>query len=156
MGGKRVEEPDWSKRPRPAVTLDTKFWWDGLRAGELRIQRCSACGGLQHPPEPFCPLCGGDDLSWIVARGTGLVHSFVVYHEPRIPGFAYPYVVALVELAEGTRVVANLEEIDPTAVEIDQPVRVTFREIDDELTLPVFVPEDAAGKPAEAGPGRVP
>jgi uncharacterized OB-fold protein len=134
---------DWSKRSRPVVTLDTQFWWDGLKARELRIQRCGACGVLQHPPEPFCAACGGDKQEWIASQGSGEVFSFVVYHEPKIPGFAYPYVVALVELDEGTRVVANLEGIAPAEVKIGLKVKVEFRDCDAELTLPVFVPRSA-------------
>jgi uncharacterized OB-fold protein len=136
-----TENPvDWSKRSHPVVSLDTQFWWEGLKARELRIQKCGACGALQHPPEPFCSTCGGDRQEWIVSKGTGHVFSFVVYHEPKIPGFAYPYVVALVELEEGTRVVANVEGINPADVRIGLSVRVDFRQASPELTLPFFTP----------------
>lgn len=131
---------DWSKRPRPVETLDTQFFWDGARAGELRIQKCGSCGNLQHPPEPFCPACGATDPGWIVSKGAGAVFSFVTYHEPKLPGFAYPYVVAVIELDEGSRLVANVEGIDPAAVKIGTRVKVEFRKVDDETTLPVFVP----------------
>jgi len=103
-----VDASAWRGRPRPARTPDTAPWWTGLDAGELLIQRCVHCGQLQHPPEPVCLACRGFDLSWIRSAGRGSVYSFVVYHEPRLPGFDYPYVVAVVELDEGVRLIAGL------------------------------------------------
>ena len=136
-------------RPLPARTPDTEFWWAGAEAGELRIQRCAACGHLQHPPEPACMSCHagdmdgdtGGDLGWIVSAGRGQIYSFVVYHEPRLPGFSYPYTVAVVELDEGTRVITDIVDADPGEVGIGQRVRVSFRRVDERLTLPVFTPE---------------
>jgi uncharacterized OB-fold protein len=73
-----------------------------------------------------------------VSSGRGTVYSYVVHHHPPVPGFTPPFVVALVELEEGVRVVSNLIEVDPSSVEIGLPVRVAFEAVDDELTLPVF------------------
>ncbi len=90
-------------RPRPAISDDTRFFWEGLERGELLIQRCAACGVLRHPPRPACPRCRRFEWDTLRAAGRGSVHSYVVPHHPRLPAFPEPYVVALVDLEEGTR-----------------------------------------------------
>lgn len=70
----------------PVVTRDTEFFWAGTARGELRIQRCSACGRLRHPPGPMCPGCGATAPDYVVADGTGTVFSFVRHHHPVVPG----------------------------------------------------------------------
>ncbi|MGH3738504.1 MAG: bifunctional MaoC family dehydratase N-terminal/OB-fold nucleic acid binding domain-containing protein [Micromonosporaceae bacterium] len=125
---------------RPPVSPDTAFFWEGTAAGELRIQRCNGCGLLRHPPGPMCPRCGGVDVGYAVAAGTGEVFSYVVHHHPPLPGRGTPFVVALVELPEGVRVLAELLDVDPTQVRIGMPVDVGFQRIDNELTLPVWRP----------------
>lgn len=134
-----------SRPPRPTADRDSAFFWEGIEAGELRIQRCTACNALRHPPGPMCPGCHGLGWDWIVSAGRGVVHSFVVHHHPPVPGFEPPFVVALVELSEGTRLVANLGGIAPEAVEVDLPVTVEFVRVpgEDGWTLPRFRPVDA-------------
>jgi uncharacterized OB-fold protein/acyl dehydratase len=130
--------PRRDARPRPAVNQDTSFFWEGARRGELLIQRCSSCGALRHPPRPACPSCRSLEWETQRASGRGTVHSYVVHHHPPVPGFDPPYVVALVELEEGTRLISNLVEVDPAEVAIGMPVEIVFDRIDDELTLPLF------------------
>jgi uncharacterized OB-fold protein/acyl dehydratase len=127
-------------RPRPAISQDTEFFWEGAKRGELLIQRCSSCGKLRHPPGPMCPVCNSTEWDTVRATGRGKVHSFVVYHYPVVPPFEAPYVVALVALEEGIRLVSNLIEVAREDVRIGQPVEVRFVAVDDELTLPMFVP----------------
>lgn len=127
-------------RPRPSTTPDTQFWWDGLAAGELRIQRCTGCSAVRHPPEPGCAECGSLDWDWLVSAGRGTIHSHVVVHEPRFAAFPAPYVVALVDLDEGVRLVANVEPVEEAG--IGTRVRAEIRDFDG-LALPVFVPADA-------------
>jgi uncharacterized OB-fold protein len=130
--------------PRPQVNRDTAYFWEGTAAGELRIQRCGACGALRHPPGPMCPRCGATRPEHVVASGLGEVYSFVVHHHPPLPGREVPFVVALVELEEGVRVLGELRGTGlgtgPDAVRIGLPVRVDFDRIDDELTLPAWRP----------------
>ena len=133
---------DTNGRPRPAITRDTAPWWQGLRDRQLLVQRCGQCRAYQHPPEPLCMSCGHDQPDRVPAAGTGRIHSFTVHHEPRIPGFTFPYVVVLVELDEGVRVIGNLEGVEPADVLIGIPVVVGFLDIDDEVTVPVFRPAD--------------
>jgi hypothetical protein len=123
---------------RPPVSRDTQFFWDGTAAGELRIQRCGACGALRHPPGPMCPACGAARPGYVVAAGTGEVYSYVVQHHPPVPGRQLPIVVALVALPEGVRMVGELLGTGPERVRIGLPVRVEFVRVDDELTLPAW------------------
>ena len=90
------------------MTPDTQFFWDGVREQRLLIQRCDGCGALRHPPRPMCPRCHSLEWDTIEASGRGTVFSFVMPHHPPLPWFDGPYVVALVELEEGTRLVTNL------------------------------------------------
>ena len=129
-----------SRRPRPAISRDIAFFFDGARQGKLLVQRCVSCGRLRHPPLPACPSCRSMDWDTIEASGRGTVYSFVVVHHPQVPGFEYPLPIALVELEEGTRIVADLVGVDPAAVRIGMPVACEMLAVDDELTLPVFRP----------------
>ncbi|MGB3444483.1 MAG: OB-fold domain-containing protein [Actinophytocola sp.] len=122
---------------RPLVNRDTAFFWEGTTLGELRIQQCGGCGELRHPPGPMCPSCNETKPGWTAASGLGEVYSYVVHHHPPVPGRTLPFVVALVELAEGVRLMAELD-VPPDEVHIGLPVRVGFVEVDDELTMPVW------------------
>ncbi|MGB6456951.1 MAG: OB-fold domain-containing protein [Streptosporangiaceae bacterium] len=127
---------------RPPVSPDTEFFWAGTRAGELRIQRCSGCGALRHPPGPACLSCGSiGKAEYQVAAGTGTVYSYVVHRHPPVPGKELPIVIVLVELTEGVRMLGELTGIDPADVVIGLPVRVHFRRVDDGLVLPDWRPD---------------
>jgi uncharacterized OB-fold protein len=122
------------------VNKDTEFFWAGTAQGELRIQKCGGCGALRHPPGPMCPSCRETKPEYVVAAGDGEVYSYVVHHHPPVPGRTLPFVVALVELVEGVRMLAELEGVAPAEVHIGLPVRAAFRRVDDELTMPVWRP----------------
>jgi len=130
-------------RPRPATNPDNAFFWEGVAAGELRIQRCSGCSKLRHPPGPMCPHCQSLDWDWCVASGRGHVYSFVVAHHPAIPPFEYPNAIVLVELDEGVRLVSNLLGVAPDEIRIGQPVRLEFTRVEADLVLPLFRPSPA-------------
>lgn len=129
-----------TSRLAPSVSIDTQFFWDGIHEHRLLIQRCTECQALRHPPRPMCPGC--NSLSWdtIEASGRGTVFSFVMPQHPPYPWFDYPYIVVLVDLEEGIRLVSNLCEIAPEAVTIGQPVEVFYEHFDDDLVLPQFRP----------------
>lgn len=118
---------------RPVINRDSSYFWEGTAAGELRIQRCNACGVLRHPPGPACPSCGALDRGYAVASGRGTVFSYVVHHHPPLPGKELPLVIALIDLDEGVRMVGELVD---DSVEIGASVEVGFRTVDDDLTLP--------------------
>jgi uncharacterized OB-fold protein len=132
------------KRPAPGISDDTRFFWDGAREGRLLIQRCKACSTLRHPPGPVCTACHSFEWDTLQASGLGTVYSFVVMHHPPVPPFDYPNPVALVELDEGTRLVAQLVGVDPGAVAIGQRVKVEFATFDTsdggDIALPQFRP----------------
>jgi uncharacterized OB-fold protein len=123
---------------RPVVSADTEYFWAGTVKGELRIWRCEECGALRHPPGPSCPRCGAMRPGYVVAAGTGTVYSYVVHHHPPVPGHKAPFVVALVELPEGVRVMGELLDCDPAEARIGAPVRVDFVRVDATLALPAW------------------
>jgi uncharacterized OB-fold protein len=131
-----TDEPDFVLRP--TVNRDTAYFWEGTRVGELRIQRCGACGALRHPPGPTCPECLAFDRQYVVASGRGTVFSYVVHRHPPVPGKELPILLALVDLEEGVRMVAELRGVEPEDIEIGMGVQADFERVDDTLTLPVW------------------
>jgi uncharacterized OB-fold protein/acyl dehydratase len=115
---------------RPASSRDTKFFWDGVNAHELRIQK-RPDGSLQHPPVPAIWQDKAAPIEYQVASGKGTVFSFVVHHAPKVPGRTLPFVIALVELEEGVRMLGELRDVDPAEVEIGMPVRATYIDFPD-------------------------
>jgi uncharacterized OB-fold protein/acyl dehydratase len=110
---------------RPAASRDTAFFWDGINAHELRIQK-RPDGTLQHPPAPALWNDKEVPTDYVVSSGKGTVFSFVVHHAPQVPGRTLPFVIALVELEEGVRMLGELRGIDPAKVEIGMDVRATY------------------------------
>ncbi len=134
-------KPKKALRPRPGMNKDTRFFWQGLKEGKLLIQRCTSCKTLRHPPSPMCPSCRSLERDAVEASGKGVIHSYVNVHHPDLPAFdASPNPVALVELEEGTRLVAGLIGIEPEDVRIGLPVQAEITQCDDELALALFRP----------------
>jgi uncharacterized OB-fold protein len=129
------------QRPRPAPTPETMYFWEGTRAGELRLQRCNTCQKVYFPPRLFCPECASRDVAMFRASGRARLYSYVIHHRP-VPGFTPPYAIAVVELDEGPRMMTNIVDCaqTPEALVLDMPLDVTFEKIDDEITLPLFRP----------------
>jgi uncharacterized protein len=132
-------------RPRPAITHDNAFFFEGAKHGHLHIQRCAACGELRHPPGPMCPHCHSLDWDTIVASGRGTVYSYVVNHYPQVAAFDYPLLVAVIELEEGVRLVSNLIDVDAADVTIGMAVECEMVDFDEDLTLPQFRPFGSKG-----------
>jgi uncharacterized OB-fold protein len=137
------KKPARPPRPRPAITQDNAFWFEGAREHRLLIQRCSSCGTLRHPPLPACAVCGSLEWEAVESSGRGSLFSYVVVHYPQVAAFEYPLPIGLVELEEGTRVVANLGGVDLDQIQVGMALRAEFVDHDDELSLPVFVPVGA-------------
>ena len=129
------------ERPLPQPTPETAHFWEGTRAGELRLQRCTGCSRSYFPPRPFCPACGHRDVEVYRASGRARLHSFVISHRPA-PGFEAPYSIAVVELEEGPRMMTNVVGCPqtPEALVLDMPLEVRFEAVSDEITLPLFAP----------------
>lgn len=127
-------------RPRPVVTKDTSFFWDGARQHRLLIQRCAACHRLRHPPTAACASCGA--LTWDVIQSTGAgeLYSYTVIHAPVVPPFEAPHIVGLVQLSEGTRLISELVGVDPAQVHIGMTLKLDWLDADADLALPVFRP----------------
>ncbi len=142
-GGPPAAEPEEKprpKRPRPAITIDNQFWFEAAKQHQLVIQRCESCGALRHPPRPRCDKCGSYNWDTVEASGKGTVYSFVVVHYPQVPAFDYPLAIGLIELEEGTRLVADIVGIDPGDVTVGMPVEVEWQDHDEDLSLPAFHP----------------
>ena len=126
-----------AERPYPEPDPETRHFWDAVAAGRLDIQRCRACGQhVFYPRGAVCPHCGGLGLDWVRASGRGTVHSFTVVHRapPEFVAEA-PYVVALVDLEEGPRMMSRLLGVEPAAVVVSMPVELS---ISGDPPLPYF------------------
>lgn len=128
-------------RMLPTPTPETAHFWEGAKAGELRLQRCNACRETYFPPRPFCPKCSSRDVSVFAASGKGVLWSYVIHHRPA-PGFTPPYAIAVVKLDEGPRLMTNIVDCPqtPEALQLDMPVVVKFEKQNDDITLPLFRP----------------
>lgn len=132
-------------KPLPPVMERNRPWIEGARAGELRVQKCAACGHHQFPPYTRCQNCLSTDITWVPVSGRGKVWSWIVMHQRYFAGFAseLPYNVAIVQLDEGPWLMTNLVGVEKDQIRCDMPVEVVFERATDEITLPKFKP--AAG-----------
>ena len=126
--------------PAPIVNPDSQAYWDGARNGRLMIRKCKACGVLHFLPRYLCPSCWSTDLEWIQSSGRGTVHSFTIIRRAPLPAFTdrVPYVVALIELEEGPRMMANILGEDALETAIGDAVEVCFEERGDGAKIPQF------------------
>lgn len=130
-------------RPRPVINRDNAGFWAGVAEHRLLIQRCTGCATLRFPWLPGCNACAGQEWDTVEASGEGTVFSHVVMHHPSFPAFdpsgeGGPYAVALIELAEGVRIVGNVVGVPYDKVRVGLPVRLEFLRTDPDLELPVF------------------
>jgi uncharacterized protein len=131
-------------RALPQPTPETQEFWDGCKAGELRLQRCAKCAKAYFPPRPFCPACGGREVETFRASGKGRLFSYVINMRPRPDMGRDPYSIAVVELEEGPRMMTNIVDCPqtPEALVLDMPVSVKFQSFG-EIALPLFAPAEA-------------
>ena len=125
--------------PLPIPNEDTQPFWDYCKAGELRAQRCMACGTLRHPPRPTCAECGSFDHEWVALSGRGTIYTYSVSQQAIHPALEgrIPHTAILVQLDEGPLFTSNLVEGDDR-IAIGLPVEVVFEPVTDEITLPKF------------------
>jgi uncharacterized OB-fold protein len=128
-------------RALPQPTPETQHFWDGTKAGELRLQRCGECRHVYFPPRPFCPKCATRKVSVFGASGKAILDSYVIHHR-KVPGFEPPYAIAVVKLTEGPRMMTNIVECPqtPEALQLDMALEVVFAQQNDAITLPFFRP----------------
>ncbi len=134
-------------RSLPQPTPETQHFWDGTNEGELRLQRCDGCGKVYFPARPFCPACGSRKVSFFAASGKAILWSYVIHHRP-VPGFTPPYAIAVVQLAEGPRMMTNIVECPqtPEALQLDMALEIVFEKQNDKITLPLFRPVPSSVK----------
>jgi uncharacterized OB-fold protein len=135
------------KRMLPEATPETREFWEGAKRHELRIQRCLDCKRAYFYPRPFCPHCASRNVEWFTASGKGTLYSYVIVHRGP-PGFQdwLPYVIAVVQLQEGPRMMSNVINVEPTPEHLppDLPLEVTWEQQSDDITLPLFQPAGGA------------
>jgi hypothetical protein len=138
--------PDYTG-PLPVPTPETRPFWEGARRHELHVQRCRTCTQHFFFPRGACPHCLSADLEWRRVSGRGTLHTFTVVHRGA-RGFPLPapYILAVVELEEGPRLMTNLVgvEPDPERLDLGMPVEVVFEDVTPEVTLPRFRPAPSA------------
>jgi uncharacterized protein len=130
------------RKPLPRIDEESRGYWEALQRHELYVQRCRDCGTHRAPPRAVCPSCLSSAVEWVRASGRGTVYSFTVTHQNQAPGFRdeLPYVLAIVELDEGPRLMTNVVECAPDAVRIGLPVEVVYDDVTPEITLAKFRP----------------
>jgi uncharacterized OB-fold protein len=131
-------------RPVPLVTPESERFWHGCRAHELWVRACRTCAGWYFYPRDVCPACGSRDVEWRQASGRATLHTFAIAYRPASPAFAdlTPYIIAIVELAEGARMLTNLLGIEPDhrVIQIGMDLIVTYDDLTDTVSLPKFRP----------------
>lgn len=131
-----------SARFEPAESEVAAPFWEATKKRELALLWCRSCGRVIHYPRERCPACGSEKSEWRGASGKGEVYAFSVMHRPGNPAMAdrVPYVVALVDLEEGARMMSNIVGCEPGAVRVGMPVTITWEELSDGRNLPLFEP----------------
>jgi len=128
--------------PQPMADNDTIAWWEAAAQHRLVAQRCEACARLRIPPAPLCPECRSDAFDWKELPGRAELYTYTVAHRPMAAGQELPFIIGVVELegADGLRLVSNLVEIEPEALEIGMPLEVAWEDMSAELAIPRFRP----------------
>jgi uncharacterized OB-fold protein len=124
--------------PKPVLDGDSKQYWEGLKKRELWVQQCNDCNQHIFYPRSICPHCFSEEINWVKSVGMGKIYSYTVVHRAIGPfKEQVPFVVAIVELDEGVRMMTRIKE-DSQQISIDQKVKIFFENVDEDLTLPYF------------------
>ncbi|MFG2721098.1 Zn-ribbon domain-containing OB-fold protein [Streptomyces sp. NPDC048416] len=146
----------------PDIDAFTRTYWDAAAEGRLLIRQCAACGRPHHYPREFCPYCWSEDVTWRPASGRATLYTWSVVHRNDLPPFGdrVPYVPAVVDLAEGPRMMTEVVGCAQDDLRIGMELYVRFRAGSGSgsgggcgVTVPVFGPDPA---PAPAAPGAGP
>lgn len=130
------------RKPLPVPSAVSAPFWDGLRKGQLRVQRCSGCGRHIFYPRSLCPHCLSQAPEWVTVSGRGKLYSYTVVRRAFHPAFQedVPYVYAIVELEEGPKVTSNVVNCPLEALRVDMPLRAVYDSVTPEVTLLKFEP----------------
>jgi uncharacterized protein len=129
-----------ARRLEPPVSEAARPFWDATRDGRLVIPWCTACERPVWYPREVCPGCLRSSFEWREASGRGVVHACTVEHTAQTAALEAPYVVALVELDEGVRLMTNVVGCPPEQVAVGDRVQVTWEPLSDGRRLPLFEP----------------
>jgi len=134
VGGPRFDLPTIEEESRPH--------WDGLSEGRLVIKRCDACGEFHHYPRPFCPRCWSEEVRWVDASGDATLYTWSMVHVNDLPPFGgqVPYVAAVVDLAEGPRMMTRIIGCDEDALDFGMALRFETEPLTDDIAIAVFRP----------------
>ena len=130
------------KKPLPRIDEESRGYWEALARHELFFQRCRQCGTKRFPPRAVCPVCLSSSTEWVRASGRATVYSYTVTYQNQAPGFreSLPYVLAVVELEEGPRMMTNVVGCVPGDVHVGMAVEVEYEDVTAEITLAKFKP----------------
>ena len=137
-----VSEATHPRRVLPQPTPESQPFWTACARGELIVQRCNACGRFWFPPANHCQHCWSGDFTWRPVSGRGRLHSFTVFRRAYAAGLAdqLPYIVGIVELEEGPRLITNVVGCEPGDVRVDMPLEVVFEDLAEGVALHAFRP----------------
>jgi len=127
-------------KPVPQITKINRPYWEAAKQHKFMLQRCKMCGSYRYNPGESCPSCLSEELEWVEVSGQGTIYSWTVFHHVYHPAFKdeVPYVVVSVELEEGPMINSRLVDYKIEDIKIGLPVMVTFQDVTDEITLPMF------------------
>ena len=130
------------KKPLPRIDEESRGYWEALARHELYFQRCRQCGTKRFPPRAVCPVDLSSSTEWVRASGRGTVYSFTVTYQNQAPGFreSLPYVLAVVELDEGPRMMTNIVGCSAEDVRVGMAVEIDYDDVTPEITLAKFKP----------------
>ncbi|MFC9262294.1 Zn-ribbon domain-containing OB-fold protein [Streptomyces hydrogenans] len=133
----------------PDIDAFTRPYWDAAAEGRLLLRRCRACARPHHYPREFCPHCWSEDVDWEPASGRATLYTWSVVHRNDLPPFGerVPYVAAVVDLAEGPRMMTQVVDVPEDDLRADMALEVVFRTGEDGVAVPVFT---APGRTADA------
>jgi uncharacterized OB-fold protein len=129
--------------PTPTINPETEPFWEGASRGVLLLPKCLHCRRVIWYPKTFCSECGTIGVDWHEASGKGEIYSYTIMHAKRAAGpyaDVVPYVIAVVELDEGPRLMTNIVDTDPESLMVGQKVRVVFHPTENGTALPRFTP----------------
>ena len=126
--------------PLPVISADNAGFYEAARAGELRFQRCGACGQFRHYPRPVCSACLSRDFAWELSTGRGVIYTWTIVHGPTLPAFEakLPYNVVDVLLEENVHFVSEVLDCAPEEIRAGLPVRAVFESVNEDITLVKF------------------
>jgi len=137
-------------RTQPPVSALSKPWFDACNRGQLLIQQCGVCASFQFYPRILCAQCGARDPAWVEASGSARIASFTVVRRAVSEAYDAPYVVALVDLVEGPRLMTNIVDCVPEALRVGTEVSVRFESWGGDVSLPVFAPGERGVRPEDS------